>query len=138
MEALKKFALNSATSSLADRRKLFEEIFAVFSSDVTRTGRWDALFIFAAVYLESHIIYMFIIIEIPEAAYKLLGKMTYYLFPVYTDKTSKEDLIKLNGYLIEFNIDSSLKPLLSSLEAHSKLCAVNSPRFVHNRIYQLT
>lgn len=59
MEALKKFALNSATSSLADRRKLFEEIFAVFSSDVTRTGRGAVLFIFVADYLESHYLYVY-------------------------------------------------------------------------------
>lgn len=67
-------------------------------------------------------------LEIPEGAYKLLGKMTYYLFPVYIDKASKESLIKLNGLLIEFNIDNSLRPLVSSLEAHSKLCAINTPR----------
>lgn len=38
MEALKKFALNSTTSSLAERRKLFEDIFAAFGSDSTRNG----------------------------------------------------------------------------------------------------
>lgn len=57
--------------------------------------------------------------------------MNYYLFPIYIEKNSKTNMIKLNDYLIRYNVDNSLKMILSSLESHSKLCALNNPRYKH-------
>jgi hypothetical protein len=75
---------------------------------------------------------------IPEAGYKLLGKMLQYLFPVYIDKKSKDQLIQLNSYLIRLGCGgqkkteselpqqqqprhyTALKQILTSLEYHAK------------------
>lgn len=127
MEALKKFALNSSTSSLTERQQLFQDLFAVLSSDAKNGKNLIKKLNECFCFLNNHRSKKYLK-EIPEAAYKGLGKIAYYLFPVYTTKESKENLIKLNDYLIMLNVENSFKPLLSSLESHSKLCAVNNPR----------
>jgi hypothetical protein len=68
---------------------------------------------------------------IPEAAYKLLAKMLQYLFPVYIDKKSKDQLIQLNSYLTRLGCGgqseqqpahyAALKQVLASLELHANM-----------------
>lgn len=94
MEIIKEFTFKSTTSSLNERKKLFEQVYVVLENR-----------------LEN---------QIPEAAYKILAKINYYLLPIYTDKFSKENLITLNNFLIEIDPESSTKIILTSLELHSK------------------
>lgn len=94
MEIIKEFIFKSTSSSLKERKKLFEGVYNVLEN------RFEH--------------------NLPSSAYKVLAKTNYYLFPLYIDKLSKESLIKLNHYLIEIDYESSLKIILSSLEIHSK------------------
>ncbi|RNA00153.1 translational activator GCN1 [Brachionus plicatilis] len=94
MEIIKEFAYKSTTSSLKERNSLFERVFKVLENRLEQ--------------------------NVPEAAYKVLAKLNYYLFPIYIDKQSKENLIKLNNLLIEIDCQSCAKIILTSLELHSK------------------
>ena len=94
MEIIKEFTFKSTTSSLNERKKLFDQVYMVLENRLQN--------------------------QIPDAAYKILSKINYYLFPIYIDKYSKENLITLNNFLIEIDSGSSAKIILTSLEFHSK------------------
>ena len=93
MEAIKQFVNTSTTSSLVERKALFEQLFEVLNN------------------IAKH--------EIPELALKVVAKLLYYNFPIYIDKQSKMNLIKLNDLLIRANLEITLKTLINSLEAHA-------------------
>lgn len=145
METLKKFALNATTASLAERERLFDDLFNLLDKqsvvlvevsekvgdEQEKTGKYLKSPYF--IRLHSLIVGCLFHIEatstqIPELGYKLLGKMMYYLFPVYIDKKSKQYLIELNNYLIRFSVDNALRPILASLEWHSKLALSNTSK----------
>ena len=72
--------------------------------------------------------YWFIYKDLPELVYKALGKLNYYLFPRYLDKTSKKYLINLNDLIIKINADNSIKSIIQSYETHSNACVLTQSK----------
>jgi hypothetical protein len=59
--------------------------------------------------------------EIPEGAYKILSKLISNMYPIYTNKESKLNLIRLIDYLVKISYDQSVKNIVQGLEDTSKI-----------------
>lgn len=119
METIKKFAFCSTTSSLAERESLFQDLFSVLK---TQQGNHINL-IFIFFFLIQNLIQ-----DLPEAVFKALGKLNYYLYPKYLDKKSRSNLITLNDLLLKLNYDQSYKSILQSYESHSNSSVLTQPK----------
>ncbi len=122
MEIVKKFAFISTTSSVTERKNLFDELFTVLKDE--KNGNWH---FYSIMYLNNKKL-LKTTSDMPEAVYKALGKLIYYMFPKYTDKTSKNLLIKFNDSLLKANLDQSLKSIISGLELHANFSVGTQPK----------
>lgn len=66
------------------------------------------------------VIYFFLKADVPEGAYKILSKLISNMLPVYTNKESKLNLIRLIDYLVKLSYEQSVKNILLGLEDISK------------------